>query len=111
MRRCDCQRFDFGDEAVAAAGKSFDVAGGVDGIGERVAELVHCGVEAVVEVDKHVGGPELRAEIFAGDQLAGTREENGEDFEGLAGEFEARAMLPEFVSVQIDQERAEAETD
>ena len=49
----------FRNEAVAAAGQGFDVAGAGGGIAEGLANFVDGGVEAVVEVDEGVGGPKL----------------------------------------------------
>ena len=60
-----------GDEAVTAAGQRLDIAGTGGGIAERLAQLVYGRVQAVVEIDEGVGGPEFLAQLFAGDYLAG----------------------------------------
>ena len=63
----------------------------------------------MVEVDHGVFAPEAGLELFAGDDLAWTLEESGEDFEGLALQFDAEAGFPEFSALQIDLVKPEAE--
>jgi hypothetical protein len=67
---------DGGDETVAAFGESFDEAGVVGFVGESVAEFVDGGVQAVLEIDEGVFGPEAFLELLAGDDEAGVFEED-----------------------------------
>jgi hypothetical protein len=57
------------DETVSAAGEGFDVARAGSGVSESFAHLVDRGVQAVVEVDEGVGGPEFLLQFFAGDDI------------------------------------------
>src|SRR5579875_3559180 len=93
---------DGSDEAVAAAGEGFDEARVVGGVAEGFADLVDGGGEGVVEVDVGVVAPEVALELLAGDDFAGTLEEIGEHFEGLALELDAVARSPEFSRSEVD---------
>jgi hypothetical protein len=101
--------FDFGEEAIAAAWDGFDEARAVGGIAEGIADLVDGFVEAVVEVDIGVGGPETFLQIFAGDDLAGMVEEHREDADGLFLEADAKAVFAELAGAKIEFENSEAE--
>jgi hypothetical protein len=65
--------------------QGLDEAGIVGGVSECVADAVHGGVEAVLEVSEGVRGPELLLQLLAGDQFSGAEEQGFEDLEGLAG--------------------------
>jgi hypothetical protein len=95
-------------ESVATFWKSFDEVGSFCRIAEGFAEFVDGLVEAVVEIDKRVGGPEAAAEFLASDDLAGRFEEHGEDLEGLILETETMPVVAEFTRTQIELIRAEA---
>ena len=92
---------DGSDEAVAAFGESFDETGVVGFVGEGVAEFVDGGVEAVLEIDEGVFGPEALLELLACDDEAGVFEKDGEDLEGAILDFEADAGFAEFAGEQI----------
>src|SRR5271165_3035031 len=77
IRRRGVADGDRSDEPVAALGEGFDEAGIVGFVGESVAEFVDGGVEAVLEVDEGVFGPEAFLELLAGDELARVLEEDG----------------------------------
>jgi hypothetical protein len=89
------------DEAVTALGKSFDEAGVVGFVGEGVAELVDGGVQAMLEIDEGVFGPEALLELLAGDDEAGVFQENGEDLEWAILEFETDPGFAELAGEQI----------
>ena len=88
--------FDGGEEAVAAAGEGFDEARVAGLVAEGFADAVDGGVDAVLEVDEGAVGPELAADGFAGEDLAGALEQHGEDLEGLRVELDAEALAAEF---------------
>ena len=98
----------FRDEAVAAAGQGFDVAGSGGGVSEGLADFVDGGVEAVVEVDEGVGGPELLLQLFAGDDFSGALEQQGEDLERLALQAELDSALAQFACAEVEFEDSEA---
>ena len=89
-------RFDRKDETVAELGEGLDVAGLGGGIVEDGAKLLDRGVEAVLEVDKGVGGPELLVKLIAANDFASVGEENRKDLKRLGPEFKALAELEEF---------------
>ena len=60
------------NEAVAAAGYRFDIGGSGGGIAQGLADFVYRGVEAVIEINKGVAGPELVLKVFAGKHFSGT---------------------------------------
>jgi hypothetical protein len=100
---------DGSDEAVAALGKSFDEAGIVGFVGKGVAELVDGGVEAVLEIDEGVFGPEAFLELLAGDDEAGLFQEDGENLEGAILDFQADAGFAQFTGEQIGLVGAETD--
>jgi hypothetical protein len=74
------------EEAIAATRKSFNVVGMFGGIGESLAQLVDGFVEAILEVDESLGGPETLPDFFASDNYAGVLEKHEENLERLTGE-------------------------
>ena len=96
------------DETVAALGDRFDVDGSIGEVAEGVAELHHRGVEAVVEIDEGVGGPENAAEVFAADELAGVLEKINKRTEGLLANPDRDAIAAQLGIAGIDLEDAEA---
>src|SRR5579863_4403702 len=105
----DCVFLDWGDEAVSAAGEGFDIAGARSGIPESFADLVYGGVEAVIEIDEGIGGPEFLADFFAGDDVAWALEEQGQDLKGLVLQAELRPVLAQLAGGQVKFEDAEAD--
>ena len=61
----------------------------------------------MVEVYKGVAGPEAHAEFFASDQLAGLAQEDGQNIKRLPDQANSRALLTDFMSVQVDCEGTE----
>ena len=96
-----------GDEAVSAAGEGFDVTGAGSGISQGFAHLVNGSVEAVVEVDEGVGGPELLLQLFARDDVSGMIEEQSEHLEGLALQAQLDATLAQFSRAEVELEDSE----
>jgi hypothetical protein len=97
------------NKPVSAARNRFDVSGDASGIVQGFAEFVDRGVEAVIEVAESVSRPEEVAELFASDEMAGILDQEGEDFQGWAGEVDLVAVLPEFVGVGVEKEGAEGD--
>ena len=77
-------------------------------IAERAPELAHGGVQAVVEVNKHILGPQSRAEHLAGDQLSRVIEKEREDAERLRLKAKPEPVFAQIAALQIDFEVAEA---
>jgi hypothetical protein len=61
----------------------------------------------VIEVDKGVGLPDLGAEFFAGDEIAGPIEKRGQNLERLTLQAELDAAFPELARVSIKLENVE----
>jgi hypothetical protein len=101
--------FDFGEEAVATARDGFDEARAFGGVAECVANFVDGLIEAVIEIDVGVGGPEIFLEVLAGDEFAGMLDEYGEDTEGLFLDSDAQAVFAEFAGAKIEFEDSETE--
>lgn len=51
-------------------------------VAERSAELSHGGVDAVLEVNKNIGGPKPLLKFLAGDPLARPFQENDQNLKG-----------------------------
>lgn len=90
-----------GEEAVSAARERFDEAGIGGGVAEGFAQLVDRGVEAVIEIDEGVRGPESLAEFFAGDDFAWTFEKSEQDLERLLLQAEAFVGLAKFAGARV----------
>ena len=99
---------DRSDKAVSAAGDCLDKTRAGGGISEGLADLVDGGVQAVIEVDESVGGPELLLQLLAGDDLAGAVEQESQDLERLSLEAEPHAILAQFPGGEIELEDSEA---
>src|ERR1017187_1771583 len=74
---------DRSNEPVSTASQLFDIARIGGGISQRLAHLIDRGVEAVVEVDKSVGGPELLLQLFARDHFTRPLQQQGQHLERL----------------------------
>ena len=106
--RLCCRSFSLhrGDETVSAAGEGFDVARAGSRVSESFAHLVDGGVQAVVEVDERVGGPELLLQLFARDDFAGTFEQQRQHLEGLSLQAQLDAALAQFACAEIEFEQS-----
>ncbi len=59
-------------------------------------------------VDEGAVGPELTGDLFAGEELAGVREEEGEDLEGLGVDLDADALAAQLAGGGVGLEGSEA---
>src|SRR6516162_2502568 len=107
-RRLGRDPLDRGHEAVTTPWKGLNVMGIFSRIAQRFSELVHSGVETVVEVNKGVRRPESVAHLVARDQLPRTAQKHRQDFKWLTHQLQARPMLPQFMRVQVNLERPKA---
>ena len=104
-RRCTAQRT---DEPVAAAWQRLDIARDVGRIIERLAQAPNRRVQAGLEVDERIGGPEAIAQCLAGDELARTLEQRLQNRDGLVGNLEARGAVAQLPRPPVERERAES---
>lgn len=75
--------FHWRKEAISAPSQGFDEARIGSGIAQYLAEFVNDGVEAVVEVNEGIAGPELLPQFFARHHLARAFEQDKEDLKWL----------------------------
>jgi hypothetical protein len=101
-------QIDWGDEAVAAAGDGFDVAGVAAGVAEGLAQLVHGAVQAMVEVDEGVRLPELAAQFVARHQVAAPGDQADEDIDRAAAQADLQPLAAQLARRGIELEGAEA---
>jgi len=71
------------EKAVAATRESFDEARIFCGITQCAAQALDGGIQAVVEVHESVRRPQLAAQLFPGDHLAGPFEKECQELERL----------------------------
>ena len=72
-----------GDEAVAPFGYRFDEARRRRIIAKRTPNASHRLIQAKIEVDKRVLGPDSFFQLFAGDYLSRVLQQSSQNFEGL----------------------------
>jgi len=53
-------------------------------IAKRTPQLIHCGVQAVLEIDERTFPPDPLAQLFACNQLAGILEQKKQNCERLS---------------------------
>jgi hypothetical protein len=75
-----------GDEPIATSRQGLDETGIFGGVAERIAETVHGGIEAVLEVAEGVIRPKSSLQLLSADQLAGPEKQKTQDLKGLSGE-------------------------
>jgi hypothetical protein len=101
--------FDFTQKPVPFSRQRFHIAWLFRRIPEHLPEARYCNVQAVVEIDKSLIGPELPPEFFASDQFAWALDQRKEHPAGLIGQPKANAVLAKLASLRVQLERAEAE--
>ncbi|HMF95548.1 MAG TPA: hypothetical protein VKE96_14705 [Vicinamibacterales bacterium] len=62
----------------------------------------------MVEVDESVGGPELPAQFFAGDDVATAAKEQDKDVERAAAQLQRATLLSHLARAFVDLEKTEA---
>lgn len=62
----------------------------------------------MVEIDPGIGRPETLAQLFAGDDIAGTFQQENQDAEGLLAQLDGYAAATQLCAVAIDFEDTEA---
>jgi hypothetical protein len=72
------------DKPVSAARQRFNVAGSLDGVAERLAKARNRIVQAMVEIDKSVRGPNLRPKFLESHDITGALQQCRKYLEWLA---------------------------
>ena len=96
-----------GEKTVSPAGQRFDEPGRLGGVAQSRPESLHGGIQAGVEIDEGVLGPKPLLEFFPRDQFAGTRQQHGQDFDGLALQPDFDPLLSEFSGALVKLEKSE----
>src|SRR5262249_23026870 len=76
---------------------------------EGAADAPDAVVEAALEVDEGVGGPDLPLQLVARHQLPGPAREGGEDLGRLGLQAHPRALGDQLARVRVELEAAEAQ--
>jgi hypothetical protein len=97
------------DEAIAAPRQSLDEARRFSGVFQGLAQALDCGIDAVLEVDDRLAGPELPADFFAAHQLAWSLDQQGQDPQRLAFEPDLYPALAQLECAGIEFDVLEAE--
>src|SRR5271163_272944 len=71
------------DEPVSAARQRFYVAGPLGRVAEDLAKARNRIVQAMVEIDKSVGRPNLCSQLLESDHIAGALEQSGQNLQRL----------------------------
>jgi hypothetical protein len=101
-------RNDRGYEAVAALGNGFDKRGPVRGVTQRFSESFDRGIQAGVEINKGVGGPQSGAEFFPSDHLARMFHQLDKYLKRLLLELDPCTVSTQFAGTGIDLKVTEA---
>jgi len=108
LHRRDRGGFDRRKKAVSQAGKSFDIKRIFSRVTERNAEAVNGSIQSAFEIDKNIGGPESRTELFTRDQTSRRFDEGGKDLKWPMLQADAHAMLAQFSRFEVQLEGAES---
>jgi hypothetical protein len=71
------------DEAVTAARHGFDESGVLGGVADGCAQLPNGRIQRVVKFDKRLVRPKLLTDLFAGDNFAGSLQQERKDLKRL----------------------------
>ncbi len=88
------------DEAVTQPRKRFDVARSERRIAQGGANFFYGCIQAVLEIDKRLRRPELFAEHFTADDVAGPVQQQIENLKRLRADLQLQAMLVEFAATR-----------
>ena len=95
------------DEPVSPAVQRLDKSRIVGLIAQRLPQFLDGAVQAQIEVDESVRGPEPGLQFFAGHDLARTLQKYSEHLKGLLVQFDLHPGLAQFTGLQINFEESE----
>lgn len=96
------------DEAITSSWLGLDEARIFGGIAQRVAKLVNCCIQTVIEVNERVCWPKTLLQFFASNDLACALQQEYKNLERLFLELYLAAIAREFASANIRFIDAEA---
>ena len=102
-------RLDGHEEPVAAPRKGLDELGGPCRVAEGLADLADAEVQALLEVDERVAGPDVLTDLAPPHHLAAAAGQEGEHLEGLRRQLDDVAVLTQLASPRIELEGSKAE--
>ena len=92
-------------EAISATRNGFDVTRIVSFVGKGVAKFADRGVQASLEIDESVFGPQVLLQFRSGDDLALALREQDENTQRLFLKANARAVFANFARCQVHMKR------
>src|SRR5471030_1190493 len=95
------------DEAVAAPRQGFDKPGRFGWIPQSLAQPLDRGVDAMVELDHGIVGPQLLLQLFPSDQFTLALQQHRQNPDGLFGDFQFEPALTQFSGARIEFKHAE----
>jgi hypothetical protein len=96
------------DKPISPLGKRFDQARGFGIVPERFAQFLHRVIQALIEVDEGVGGPDSPLQLFAGHNVTGALKQCAQELERLNLQFDPEAVAMQFARPEPDFEITEA---
>ena len=96
---------------MAAAGQGFNKARIICRISQRLANLVDGRVDAVIEVDEGILGPEFLVQLFTGHDFSRILQQYGQHLKGLSPELDLQSVFAQFAGAEVDFERTMRATD
>jgi hypothetical protein len=96
------------NESIAASRKRLDITRSLGVIAQGFAQTLHRVVDAFIEFDEGIRGPEALLKLFFRNELPGFLEENQQDSKRLVLEIDAHAVLAHFAGAWVDLEDPES---
>ena len=96
------------NEAIPVAGQGLDELGSLSRVSQCLAEFLDGVVQAVIELNKCVRGPQAGAQVFPGNYFSGTFDQAAEHFEGFGRKRDSLAVLVEFPRTYVQLKLAKA---
>src|SRR5215472_10245282 len=96
------------NEAIAPPGKCLHKSGIFSRIPQSLSQPIHSAIQALVEIHKRIGGPELLLQFLSCDHSSRVLDQDGEYLERLALEGRPVSVSSEFGGLQVELEFAKA---
>jgi len=97
------------DESVTAAGHGFDIPRRIGGVAQGASELVHRGVNTMLEIDKRLVAPDLLPQLLTSDEFPRLGKQRQENLARLPGQANAQAALAQLARENIHFKRSECD--
>ena len=81
--------------------------GPLGGVAEYLAKARNRIVQAMIEIDKGVGGPNLRSQLLASDYFARVLQQSDQNLKGLFLQSDLRSVSAQFTCSQVQFEHTE----